>query len=105
MDIIKVASDSRPAAVAGAIAGVVRERGKVDVRAIGASAVNQAVEAVSIARTYLLREGIDVACIPSFSDVVIDGVKRTAVNLEVFVLPKQAPQPQIRVFTTSFSVP
>jgi stage V sporulation protein S len=53
MDIIKVAAVSRPPAVAGAIAGVIRERGRVDVRAIGASAVNQAVKAVAIARGYL----------------------------------------------------
>ena len=53
VDIIKVAANSRATAVAGAIAGVIRERGRVDVRAIGASAVNQAVKAVAIARGYL----------------------------------------------------
>jgi hypothetical protein len=52
-DILKVAADSRSTAVAGAIAGATREQGKVDVRAIGASAVNQAVKAVAIARGYL----------------------------------------------------
>jgi len=81
--ILKVAADSRPLAVAGAIAGVIRERGRVDVRAIGASAVNQAVKAVAIARVYLMPEGIDIVCIPSFSEVVIDGQKRTAICLEI----------------------
>lgn len=83
MEMIKVAADSRSTAVAGAIAGVIRERGRVDVRAIGASAVNQAVKAVAIARNYLLPEGIDIVCIPSFSEVVIDGQERTAVHLTV----------------------
>ncbi|MBO9370715.1 MAG: stage V sporulation protein S [Chloroflexi bacterium] len=83
MAILKVAADSRPLAVAGAIAGVIRERGRVDVRAIGASAVNQAVKAVAIARVYLMPEGIDIVCIPSFSEVVIDGQKRTAICLEI----------------------
>jgi stage V sporulation protein S len=83
MDIIKVAADSRPPAVAGAIAGVIRERGRVDVRAIGASAVNQAVKAVAIARGYLMPEGIDIVCIPSFAEVMIDGQERTAISLRV----------------------
>lgn len=83
MEMIKVAADSRSTAVAGAIAGVIRERGKVDVRAIGASAVNQAVKAVAIARSYLMPEGIDIVCIPSFSEVTIDGQERTAVHLTV----------------------
>ncbi|MGQ9709235.1 MAG: stage V sporulation protein S [Anaerolineae bacterium] len=83
MEMIKVAADSRSTAVAGAIAGVIRERGKVDVRAIGASAVNQAVKAVAIARSYLMPEGIDIVCIPSFSEVMIDGQERTAVHLTV----------------------
>lgn len=83
MEMIKVAADSRSTAVAGAIAGVIRERGKVDVRAIGASAVNQAVKAVAIARSYLMPEGIDIVCIPSFSEVMIDGQERTAVQFTV----------------------
>jgi Uncharacterized protein conserved in bacteria len=81
--ILKVAADSRPPAVAGAIAGAIREQGKVDVRAIGASAVNQAVKAVAIARGYLMPEGIDIVCIPSFAEVMIDGQERTAIHLEI----------------------
>lgn len=83
MEMIKVSADSRSTAVAGAIAGVIRERGKVNVRAIGASAVNQAVKAVAIARSYLMPEGIDIVCIPSFSEVVIDGQERTAIHFTV----------------------
>ena len=81
MDIIKVAAASRSTAVAGAIAGVMRERGQVDVQAIGAGAVNQAIKAVTIARGYLEQDGIDAICIPSFVEVIIDGQERTAVRL------------------------
>jgi stage V sporulation protein S len=81
MDIIKVAATSRSTAVAGAIAGVMRERGRVDVQAIGAGAVNQAVKAVTIARGYLELDGIDIICIPMFVEVLIDGQERTAVRL------------------------
>jgi stage V sporulation protein S len=83
MDIIKVAATSRSTAVAGAIAGVMRERGKVDVQAIGAGAVNQAVKAVIIARGYLELDGIDIVCVPSFAEVMIDNQERTAVRLSV----------------------
>ncbi|MFW6082942.1 MAG: stage V sporulation protein S [Chloroflexota bacterium] len=83
MDIIKVASDSRSTAVAGAIAGVMREQDSVDVQAIGAGAVNQAVKATAIARGYLEMDGIDIVCIPSFVEVSIEGQERTAVRLHV----------------------
>ena len=83
MDIIKVAATSRSTAVAGAIAGVIREQGRVDVQAIGAGAVNQAVKAVIIARGYLELDGIDIICLPSFAEVIIDGQERTAVRLGI----------------------
>lgn len=83
MDLIKVAATSRSTAVAGAIAGVMRESGHVHVQAIGAGAVNQAVKAVIIARSYLEMDEIDIICVPSFVDVLIDGKERTAVRLSV----------------------
>lgn len=83
MDIIKVAAASRSTAVAGAIAGVMREKGKAEVQAIGAGAVNQAVKAVCIARGYLEEDGIDIVCVPSFVEVQIDDQERTAVRLSV----------------------
>jgi stage V sporulation protein S len=83
MDIIKVAATSRSTAVAGAIAGVMREKGQVDVQAIGAGAVNQAIKAVTIARGYLELDGIDIICVPSFVEVMIDDQERTAVRLSV----------------------
>ena len=83
MDIIKVAAKSRSTAVAGAIAGVVREKNRAEVQAIGAWAVNQAVKAVAIARGYLALDGLDVICIPAFTEVTIDDQERTAMRLIV----------------------
>jgi stage V sporulation protein S len=83
MNIIKVSSESRTSAVAGAIAGVVREQLHADVQAIGAGAVNQAVKAVAIARGYLQEDGIDIICIPEFTSVDIGGKERTAIRLVV----------------------
>ena len=62
----QVAASSRSTAVAGAIAGMCREHGRAELRAIGVSAVNQAMKAVVIARGYLALDGMDVICIPSF---------------------------------------
>lgn len=95
MDIIKVASDSRSTAVAGAIAGVMREQDNVDVQAIGAGAVNQAVKAVAIARGYLELDGIDIICIPSFVEVEIEGQERTAVRLHVERRGRGGPAPTL----------
>jgi stage V sporulation protein S len=81
--VIKVSAQSRSTAVAGAIAGIIRERGRVDVQAIGAGAVNQAMKAAAIARGYLQLDGIDVVVIPSFLDVIIDGAERTAIRLSI----------------------
>jgi stage V sporulation protein S len=83
MEMIKVSAQSRSTAVAGAIAGVMRERRYVEVQAIGASAVNQAIKAVAIARDYLALDGIPIVCIPEFVEVEIDGQERTAVKLIV----------------------
>ena len=83
MNIIKVAAGSRTAAVAGAIAGVYREQGFVEIQAIGASAVNQAVKAVVIAKGYLAEEDKIIIFVPSMVEVEIEGAVRTAVRLAV----------------------
>lgn len=83
MDVIKVSAKSRSTAVAGAIAGVIREVGRAEVQAIGAGAVNQAIKAVAIARGYLALEGMDVVCAPAFTEVDIEGQERTALKLVV----------------------
>jgi stage V sporulation protein S len=82
-EIIKVSAKSRSTAVAGAIAGVIRERRYAEVQAIGAGAVNQAVKALAIARGYLDRDSIDIVFTPYFTEVNIDGQERTAVRFSV----------------------
>ena len=81
MEILKVSSRSVPNSVAGAIAGVIRESGTVEVQAIGAGAANQAIKAVAIARGYLAPLGVDMICIPAFANVSIEGEDRTAIRL------------------------
>lgn len=83
MDVIKVKGTSRTSAVAGAIAGVVREHNRAEVQAIGASAVNQAVKAMALAKSYLFQDGIEVYFSPEFVDVEIDEKIRTAIKFVV----------------------
>jgi stage V sporulation protein S len=83
MEVIKVSAESKTSAVAGAIAGVMREHKHAEVQAIGAGAVNQAVKACAIARSFLENDGLNIVCIPSFVEVVIDGKERTALRLVV----------------------
>jgi stage V sporulation protein S len=83
MDTIKVSANSRTAAVAGAIAGVVRENHRAVVQAIGAGAVNQAVKALVLATGYLQNDGIHVTCVPEFVDITIEDKVRTAIKLVV----------------------
>jgi stage V sporulation protein S len=81
--VLKVSARSRPSAVAGAIAGVIRETGRAELQSIGAGATNQAVKAIAIARSYLQEDGIDIVCIPSFAEVTIEQEERTAMRLVV----------------------
>lgn len=83
MEVLKVSAKSNPNSVAGALAGVLREKGHAEMQAIGAGAINQAVKAVAIARGFVAPSGMDLICIPAFTDIVIDGEERTAIKLLV----------------------
>jgi stage V sporulation protein S len=83
MDIIKVSANSRTSAVAGAIAGVIREHKRAEVQAIGAGAVNQAVKAWTLATGYLKLDGLEVVCVPEFVEVTIDDKIRTAIKMVI----------------------
>jgi stage V sporulation protein S len=94
-ELIKVSAQSRSTAVAGAIAGVMREQGYAEIQAIGASAINQAIKAVTIARSYLEQDNMDLAVVPSFTEVDIDGSERTAIRLAIFKRPPTLQSPAV----------
>lgn len=83
MEVLRVSAKSIPKSVAGAIAAVVRESGKVEVQAVGAGAVNQAMKAVAIARGFVAPNGIDLVAVPGFSEISINGEERTAIKILV----------------------
>lgn len=81
--VLKVSAKSNPNSVAGALAAVLRERESAEMQAVGAGAINQAVKAVAIARSYLKGGQIDLVCVPSFIDVEINGNERTGISLAI----------------------
>lgn len=83
MGTLKVSSKSNPNSVAGALANVFRDRGEVEIQAIGAGALNQAIKAIAIARGFVAPSGKNLVCIPAFTDIVIEGEERTAIKLIV----------------------
>jgi stage V sporulation protein S len=80
MEVLKVSANSNPKSVAGALAAVVREKGNAELQAVGAGAVNQAIKAIAITRGFVAPNGINLICIPAFSEVQIDGEERTAIK-------------------------
>ncbi len=83
MEVLKVSAKSTPNSVAGALAGVIRERGAAEIQAIGAGALNQSIKAIAIARGFVAPSGLDLICIPAFTDIQVDGESRTAIKLIV----------------------
>ena len=83
MEILKVSAKSNPNSVAGALAGVLREKGGAEIQAIGAGALNQAIKSIAIARGFVAPGGIDLVCVPVFTDIEIEGEERTAIKLIV----------------------
>jgi stage V sporulation protein S len=83
--VIRVAADSPTASVAGAIAGMIRDHNYVEIQAIGASAVNQSVKAITLAKGFLSEDGIKISFVPEFVDVEIEGQQRTSIKFKVVV--------------------
>ena len=83
MEVLKVSSTSQPKSVAGAIAAIVRNENEVEIQTIGAGAVNQAVKSIAIARGYVAPNGIELVCVPAFSQLEVDGEMKTSIKFAV----------------------
>ena len=81
MEVLKVSTKSNPNSVAGALAAIIKEKNIVEIQAVGAGAINQAVKAIAIARGFVAPSGKDIVCVPAFTDIQIDGEERTAIKL------------------------
>lgn len=83
VEVLRVKADSNPNRVAGALAGVIRQKGSAEIQTIGAGALNQAVKALAIARGFMAPSGVDLICRPAFADIIVDGQERTAIRLMI----------------------
>ena len=83
MEVLKVSTKSNPNSVAGALAAIIKEKNIVEIQAVGAGAINQAVKAIAIARGFVAPSGRDIVCVPAFTDIEMDGQERTAIKLIV----------------------
>ncbi len=83
MEVLRVSSKSTPNSVAGALAGVIREKGSAEIQVVGAGALNQAIKAIAIARGYMAPSGYDLVLTPAFKDIEINGEQKTAIRLIV----------------------
>ena len=83
MELIKISARSVPKSAAGAIAAVIREKKIVEIQAVGAGAINQAVKSIAIARVYVVDDGLDLICKPAFTNVKIDDAEKTAMQFIV----------------------
>ena len=89
-NILKVSSISDPAKVGGAVANIMKEeyakcgnRASVELRALGAQAVSQAVKSVIIARGFLATAGMNIYCIPAYIDDDVNGEKKSITKFTI----------------------
>ena len=81
MEVLKVSSKSKPNSVAGALANAFREKQSIEIQAVGAGSLNQAIKAIAVARGFVAPSGKNLVCIPAFSDISIEGEDKTAIKL------------------------
>lgn len=72
---LRISSTSEPAKVGGAIAALMKEQYKtvgnkaqIELKSLGAGALNQAIKSVIVARGYLAPMGMNLYCIPAFGE-------------------------------------
>lgn len=83
MEVLRISAQSIPKSVAGALTAVIREKGRAEIQAVGAGAVNQAIKAIAIARGFVAPNGLDLIVVPAFAEVNIEGEVRTALKFIV----------------------
>lgn len=81
MEILKVASNTNVAKLAGAIAGIVEDGKSAELRAVGAGAVNTAMKSLAVARGYVAPKGMELVCAPGFLLYEENGAPRTLIRL------------------------
>lgn len=79
--ILKVSRESDPNKVAGAIVAFLNEDKIVELHAIGAGALNQAIKSAIVARSFVAPQGVNLTCIPAFISVDVAGEDKTGIKI------------------------
>jgi stage V sporulation protein SpoVS len=87
MVILRAKSDSNVKELSSAIVAVVSEyyTKKIEIRAMGASSVNQALKAFIVAKTKVVAHGKNLLMDPYFLDVGEGEEKRTVICLRILI--------------------
>lgn len=80
---LRASSSTKANALAGSLAGVIREDGKAEIHAIGAGAINVTQKAIAIARGFVAPSGMDLVVRPAFMDTTINGRETTGMKFMV----------------------
>jgi len=83
--LLRVTSGGNPKNLASAIAHALYESPEVTLRAVGASALNQAVKGIIIARSYVAPRGMDLYVVPGFVTIESRDGDISAIVLKVRV--------------------
>lgn len=81
--VLRVKGTANVSSLASAISHAVYDGKTVTLRAIGASAISQAIKAVAVARGYVAPRGIDLMIVPGFTNVDMPDGKVTAITLRI----------------------
>ena len=78
-----VSAQTEPSKLGSSIAYAIKANQEVELKAIGAAAVNQAIKGVAVARSFAVVNGNDLVCVPWFSNSEIGGVDKTTITILV----------------------
>eukprot|EP00735_Rhodelphis_limneticus_P007877 TRINITY_DN2056_c0_g1::TRINITY_DN2056_c0_g1_i1::g.21770::m.21770 TRINITY_DN2056_c0_g1::TRINITY_DN2056_c0_g1_i1::g.21770 ORF type:complete len:381 (+),score=127.58,sp/P45693/SP5S_BACSU/32.91/9e-06,SpoVS/PF04232.7/3.4e-11,SpoVS/PF04232.7/2.5e-20,MIP-T3/PF10243.4/0.0051,TFIIA/PF03153.8/13 TRINITY_DN2056_c0_g1_i1:95-1144(+) len=84
---LKVSKSTQVRALAGAIAAGIRQNEQVSVQGVGPFSVNQAIKSITLAQSYLRRDGFRLAVRPDFVDITLsEERKSTGVKLNLVAI-------------------
>jgi stage V sporulation protein S len=91
VQVVRVSSNTLPKGAAGAIASIIRQGCRPIVQAIGADAAYISLKAIVLAQKFLAEEGIDIATVPNYHEIEVEGRERTAIRFPVTAVPAGEP--------------
>lgn len=83
--VLKIAGSSTVSGVAGSIVKAIEDNKQVEIHTIGASATNQGMKSLAVARGVLATKGLNLSVIPGFGTTDIEGKDRTMLIFKLII--------------------